>query len=81
MKNPSVQKEMDHQVKLFLQDRDCTFPGWAKLKDEYKHGLANLPPGCTPCQKNALKRKFASKIKTVFENMDELITQRHGEGN
>ena len=76
MRNNRVKEEMDQQIKKFLKGEECTFPGWETIKKDYEYGLNHLPPGCTPCQKNAVKRKFAAKIEKIFRKMDVLISRK-----
>ena len=76
MKNTRVKEEMDRQIQKFLQGEDCTFPGWDTIKKDYNYDMNHLPPGCTPCQRNAVKRKYAAKIQKIFARMDLLVTQK-----
>ena len=58
----SIQKETAEQIKLFFELKTCSFPGWQQLQTNYKRAKSNLGSGCAPCRRNAVKRKFSSKI-------------------
>jgi hypothetical protein len=64
MKN--VKNELRQELKLFFNGRPCNFPGWQDLQNRYSQVTKNLGPGCAPCKRNALKRKFAAKIEKLI---------------
>ena len=62
-------KKFHQEVLNFLKMKPCTFVGWEALQKVYKHDITNLGPGCSRCQKNALKKKYTVKIQKVFVNL------------
>tara|TARA_B100000579_G_scaffold432616_1_gene449774 strand:- start:6142 stop:6393 length:252 start_codon:yes stop_codon:yes gene_type:complete len=64
-----TKKRYEKEVIDFLTLKSCTFVGWEALQKAYKNDITNLGPGCSRCQKNALKRKYTAKIKKVFTNL------------
>ena len=64
-----TRKKFEQEVHNFLRLKPCTFVGWEGLQKAYKHEITNLGPGCSRCQKNALKRKYSVKIQKVFMNL------------
>lgn len=63
----SIKREAAKEVRNFFDDKPCSFPGWQQLHANYKKAKNNLGPGCAPCKRNALKRKFATKIGKLVE--------------
>ena len=61
----SVKRETDKELKNFFDLKPCSFPGWAQLQANFKTAKENLGPGCAPCKRNSLKRKFAAKINKL----------------
>ena len=60
------------QQNRFFSGADCTFPGADALKRLYDMEMKNLGSGCSRCKKNAIKRKYSSKIQRVFENVKDV---------
>ena len=63
----SVKREVSKEVKNFFENKPCSFPGWQQLQINFNKAKTNLGPGCAPCKRNALKRKFAAKINKLVE--------------
>ncbi len=63
----SIKRDFAEQIKLFFAGKPCSFPAWKELQQNYNRALNNLGSGCTPCKRNALKRKFAAKIRKLIE--------------
>ena len=59
------------QQNKFFGGEVCDFPGAEALKRLYDVEMKNLGSGCSRCKKNAIKRKYAAKIKKVFENVKD----------
>ena len=60
------------QQNKFFGGEVCDFPGAEALKRLYDVEMKNLGSGCSRCKKNAIKRKYAAKIKKVFENVKDV---------
>ena len=60
------------QQNKFFGGEVCNFPGAEALKRLYDVEMKNLGSGCSRCKKNAIKRKYAAKIKKVFENVKDV---------
>ena len=63
----STTRETQKEIENFFNGKPCSFPGWQQLQTNWQKGLKNLGPGCAPCKRNALKRKFSAKIGKLVE--------------
>ena len=64
-----TKKAYQEELAKFLARKDCNFLGWKPLQEAYIKDISNLGPGCSKCQKSALKRKYAAKVHKVFTNL------------
>lgn len=72
--SPAMRKIYEQEINTFFKFQPCRFFGWKPLQDAYKNAIENLGPGCSRCQKNALKRKYIVKIERVFVNAQDPMT-------
>ena len=61
-----MKKEESKEIRAFFALKPCSFPGWQQLQENFKKAKNNLGAGCAPCKRNALKRKFAAKIRKLI---------------
>ena len=61
-----MKNEAAKEIQTFFALKPCNFPGWQQLQENFKKAKNNLGPGCAPCKRNALKRKFAAKIHKLI---------------
>lgn len=64
-----IKKAYEQELAKFLAMRDCNFLGWKVLQESFKKDITNLGPGCSRCQKSAIKRKYAAKVHKIFKNL------------
>jgi len=63
----SIKRETTKEIQNFFALKPCNFPGWQQLQSNFKRAKENLGPGCAPCKRNALKRKFSAKIGKLVQ--------------
>jgi hypothetical protein len=63
----SIKREAGKEIQNFFALKPCSFPGWNQLQSNFKKAKENLGPGCAPCKRNALKRKFSAKIEKLVQ--------------